>query len=271
MFIGLGAMKCGTTWTSQYLKDHPDVFHSPINEMNFFNRQDRNELDGPLPKHWRRMYQEILLKEQRAPQLRKSQFEKLKAIAELDRMRSTDDYLSYFDARIANEQIFGEICPQYWGLSSSAYRRIVDMGIETKFLFFMRDPTERLASHFQHRMRSREFDVDEATKELCPGKSAFDRSNYMHTLRNFESSGVKQPLALFIYEDMFTTASIARLCDFLEIKRMPADFDRQVNVSLGMKVTADQKLRIREKLDPVYRELAVHFGDKKPVSWKWSI
>ena len=36
LVLGLGAMKCGTTWPSDYLGSHPQFFHSPIKEMNAF-------------------------------------------------------------------------------------------------------------------------------------------------------------------------------------------------------------------------------------------
>ena len=36
LVIGLGAMKSGTTWLSDYLGSHPQFFHSPIKEMNVF-------------------------------------------------------------------------------------------------------------------------------------------------------------------------------------------------------------------------------------------
>jgi hypothetical protein len=36
LVIGLGAMKTGTTWLSDYLASHPQFFHSPVKEMNSF-------------------------------------------------------------------------------------------------------------------------------------------------------------------------------------------------------------------------------------------
>ncbi len=37
LFVGVGAMKTGTTWLSQYLKTHPEAYHSSLKEVNFFN------------------------------------------------------------------------------------------------------------------------------------------------------------------------------------------------------------------------------------------
>src|SRR5690554_4713037 len=36
-FIGVGAMKCATTWLSECLRYHPEVFVSDIKELHFFS------------------------------------------------------------------------------------------------------------------------------------------------------------------------------------------------------------------------------------------
>lgn len=47
-FIGIGAPKCGTTWISRCLEEHPEICLSDPKEPMFFNRKDiepRNNLD----------------------------------------------------------------------------------------------------------------------------------------------------------------------------------------------------------------------------------
>lgn len=37
-FIGIASLRCGTTWTSRCLAEHPQVYFSPRKELNFFGR-----------------------------------------------------------------------------------------------------------------------------------------------------------------------------------------------------------------------------------------
>lgn len=268
LFIGLGAMKAGTTWISDYLRGHPQVFHSEIKEINFWNKLDHN----PLIKYGTkfRMYRmkEILLKKNASypPTLR--QWETLQTLAEIDNLETTIDYQEYFARRIGNETHFGEVCPQYSLMPSRTYQRIAALGYETRFLFFMRDPTDRVASNLQHHLRRNRLDVDQLIENLTEDDIRYQRSDYSLTLEAYRKSGVNIPLKTFIYEDMFNENSLREICDFLGIWQGPAKFDKRSNASSGVKITAAQKQRIREKLDPLYVKLA-DFLDEKPPSWRW--
>jgi hypothetical protein len=42
--IGIGGMKCATTWLYYCLNEHPDIYMSPIKEINYFNKKyDKGE------------------------------------------------------------------------------------------------------------------------------------------------------------------------------------------------------------------------------------
>jgi len=38
-FLIIGVQKCGTSWLSQMLRQHPDIFAPPKKELHFFNKQ----------------------------------------------------------------------------------------------------------------------------------------------------------------------------------------------------------------------------------------
>jgi len=40
-FICVGAKKCGTTWLSEALREHPDIFVSNPKEIGFFSNESR--------------------------------------------------------------------------------------------------------------------------------------------------------------------------------------------------------------------------------------
>ncbi len=39
-FLLIGAQKCGTSWLSEMIRQHPDVFAPPLKELHFFNKED---------------------------------------------------------------------------------------------------------------------------------------------------------------------------------------------------------------------------------------
>ncbi len=269
LFIGLGAMKAGTSWVSDYLRESPEVYHSPIKEMNFFNQLDRNPLSSYGERFRQARMREILLKKNWDYPPRPENYETLKALAELGTIKTEDDYLSFFARRIGDQTHFGEICPQYSLVPPKTYRRMESMGLDTRLMFFMRDPTDRLASNIQHSLRNNSFDIDDAIEKLTAKENWYQRSDYIVTIENFRKSGTSLKFQTFVYEDLFTNESVMQLCNFLGIEFMKPDFKKQVNVARGPKISSGQKARIREKLDPLYRQLADFFGDEKPAKWRW--
>lgn len=270
LFIGLGAMKAGTSWVSDYLRGHPNVYHSPIKEMNFFNKLVQNPLSSIGPDFRMRRMRKILLDDNRVYPPTKKKYETLQTLAELDALKSEDDYLSFFARRIGNQSHFGEICPQYSLIPIEIYQRIAKMGFDTRLMFFMRDPTDRLASHLQHLLRRSEFNIDQKIATLTRDDLWCMRSNYVPTLENIRKAETELPLETFVYEELFTNESVRKLCNFLGIAYRLADFGKRVNVARGQEITAKQKNLIREKLDPIYRELADYLGDDKPAAWRWT-
>jgi hypothetical protein len=137
-------------------------------------------------------------------------------------------------------------------------------------MFFMRDPTNRLASHIQHLLRRSEINIDEFISGLTINSPLYMRSNYMLTLENFRKAETALPFETFVYEELFTSETVGKLCDFLGINHRPADFETRVNIARGQGISVEQKDNIREKLEPLYRELADYLGDEKPAAWRWT-
>ena len=195
-------------------------------------------------------------------------WETLQTLAELDEMHSVEQYEDYFARRVGDESHFGEICPQYSLMPPETYRRISSMGFETRLLFFMRDPTDRIASNIQHILRRKNCSVDDLIDSLTPDSLMYQRSDYCLTLDAYHRSGVDIPMKTFIYEELFNEDAVESLCDFLGIERKQADFEKRVNAARGVEITPSQKKCIRKKLEPVYAKLAENL-DEKPTSWRW--
>jgi hypothetical protein len=109
-FIVIGAMKSGTTSLFHYLQAHPQVFMSPLKEVDFF-------AEGG---NWG---------------------------------RGLDWYRRQFDGAAPGATAIGEAStsyskyPEYDGVP----QRIADTLPDVRLIYVVRDPVERIRSHYQHR------------------------------------------------------------------------------------------------------------------------
>ena len=267
LLIGLGAMKSGTTWLSDYLSTHPAFFHSPIKEMNIFNARWPNpfDQDGPPFRLWR--MEEIVL-DPRFPRSAKLRM-RLRALAEIGRIGTDQDYLAYFARRMRDQRVFGEMSPSYAMLPPEGLRHIAGLTADVRFLFLMRDPVARMASNIQHlrrRLRAAET-VEAVMADVTPGTALWARGDYGRTLDALGEAGVTAKL--LIYEDLFREQTIRDLCAWLDLPFVPPDFAKRLNVAQGPRLTDGQLAQLRGRLEPVYQDLSRRFGADRPKAWRW--
>ncbi len=153
MFIGIGAQKAGTSWLSDYLKSHPEVFHSPVKELNFFNKLLDNPLNNDDANFRLRRIETILLYLPDWP-INSNRIQRLLDIAATGKI-GTDEraYFDYFASRIGNERIFGEISPSYSHLGVEGYKKMAAAHSDMRIIFLLRDPVERTCSSIRHTWR----------------------------------------------------------------------------------------------------------------------
>jgi Sulfotransferase domain len=108
-FVVIGAMKAGTTSLFEYLRVHPDVFMSPIKEVDFFVR----EINWSRGLEWYAR-----------------QFERGRAATAVG--EASPSYTKY---------------PEYAGVPERMVRLLPD----ARLIYLVRDPIERIRSHYQHR------------------------------------------------------------------------------------------------------------------------
>lgn len=267
MVIGLGASKSGTTWLWQYLVRNRNFLHSPIKELHFFSRmfgnQDSNDGAAVLEANLR----DLVLRHRWI--LAGRNLDRVRALAQATGAKTVDDYLQYFSDRIGNESHFGEISPSYSDLSKDAISYISNIAEDVRFLFVMRDPAARAVSHIGHlRRRGHLIDSVDAVIESIDCRSRiYRRSNYGQTLDNIAHLGNRA--CTLVYEDLFNAATLRSLCDWLGLPFARPDFSRRVNAARSASLSEPQKQKVRERLEPIYRDLDARFGGQKPQTWQW--
>lgn len=116
-------MKSGTTYLSELLKAHPDIFMSSPREPCYF--VDPRVLRRVWPRMWQRGY-----------------------------WRSVESYLGLF-AQAGDAGIIAEGSTVYSQapLFARVPERILEFSPEAKFIYILRDPIERTISDYWHRVR----------------------------------------------------------------------------------------------------------------------
>ena len=225
-FIGIGAQKAGTTWLHRNLQAHPQI-HMPRKEVHYFDRkiQDHSGVVSRLigrsrdAEQWRRQVRQI------PKQLAKSpSFQELRWNFRYY-MRPYDDrwYAQIFESK--KEKVSGEITPAYSVLKKERIAHVHRLMPETKLIFFMRNPIERVWSHTV--MSFDKVEKGSATavsdKELLrkiERDSSWKLSNYIRTLENWGSFYPEERIFVGFLEDVhfFPEELLRRLFDFLEVE-----------------------------------------------------
>jgi hypothetical protein len=134
-FIILGAAKAGTTALYHYLKQHPDIYMSPLKETNYFALAgEALDFCGPGDADY----------------------------VNCMSITTPEAYRAQFDG-VQGEKAVGEASPLYL-YNPRAAQRIKDAVPDTKLLAILRNPVDRAYSAFLHLVRdNRETTRDFAT------------------------------------------------------------------------------------------------------------
>jgi hypothetical protein len=174
------------------------------------------------------------------------------------------NYFSYFSTLLAHSDLTGDMTPAYALLPSSVYRQIREgfaaRGVTVKVIFLLRDPVERICSHVR---ASRNHAVD-ANEDLLTRYRRLDvqaRTHYEATLRNLEEVFPPDLVHCELYERLFTEQAVRRLCEFLGVPCVAADFTTRVNAS-NETVAFDERAKqeVAAFYRETYRDAAVRFG-----------
>ncbi len=162
-----------------------------------------------------------------------------------DRLKMIADpvhYADYFTEWAQNYAVVGEITPSYASLSAKDFafiRELLEPHFDLRIVLLLRDPVERAYSasrHFRRVNRGR-FDVvlrennNDLFERLFDTPYVWERADYPRIFSNLEAVFSRSEIHVEFYERLFTEAAVERLCDFLGIEPIPADFGKIVNAS----------------------------------------
>lgn len=215
-FLVIGAGKSGTTSLDQYLKQHSEIFMSPVKEPNFFAYETKNVEDvGNNPGDV-------------------SHF--------LNSVTKLEEYHKLFkDAE--NGQLKGEISNTYLYGDDAPYR-IKHHIPQVKMIAVLRNPTDRLYSRFLHLVRDGDMDKDEFPNCLDKSTMWWDRNDlikegyYYKHLSRFYSIFNDDQIKVFLFEDLSKNIEmvLSEIFTFLGV-------DPNVPLNVGLKYNESGVIR----------------------------
>ncbi|NEO31535.1 MAG: sulfotransferase [Symploca sp. SIO3C6] len=171
-FLIIGVQKAGTTSIYNYLKQHPQVYMSPVKETNFLERD------------WENLAPEVINK---------------------NGIDTLEKYSQLF-AGVKDEVAIGEASPNYLFHYESASARILRYLPDAKLIAILRNPIERAYSDYLMHIR----DAIGAGKSRTLSEQIKSRSNASFTLRKglyyeqlkyfFDAFG-KEQVKVYLYDD----------------------------------------------------------------------
>lgn len=205
-FIIIGAQKCGTTWLSQMLMQHPEIYFTPVKELNFFNKK-ANYIKGI---EWYR-----------------------------DQFKDARNYRSVGESTAnyfwtSNEEYEIRESGRTQNIPALVHKHYPDM----KFILILRDPVERAISAYYHHIRDRTVSPRTKILDVLDHFGILTMGFYdIHMERWLEYFNLDQFLILIYEEDICRNKSrtLKRVARYLDVSDdfKPNELNRKYNSREG--------------------------------------
>lgn len=211
----IGAAKCGTTTVDQMLRQHSNVYMSPIKEPNYFSTDIRPEEFVPLYKQQSLHDLDAYFLQSPLPELH------------LDFVRKEEQYNQLFEGA-TNEMWLGESSTSYlW--SKEAPTNLQKQYPNAVFIVCLREPVDRLKSHLK--MALQMGNIDSISDEIIEQDRTAEHQGWgiseLFTSLGFYGEQLERWLQVFpkerfhfiFFEDLVSRQAETweKLCDFLDL------------------------------------------------------
>jgi len=221
-FLCIGAQKAGTVWLYYNLIKHPEIWLSPLKEIHFFDYYRYHPYSFIrffFHKRWRR---------QLSYRLRHRQFLNTVYNAKWNlnfffRPHTIEWYKTIFEPGEGKKT--GDITPAYSILNLQEVEYVYRHLPHAKVIFIMRNPIDRAWSQVRMWIKRGFVNIENEQQVFSKIRSRIQvsRSDYLLTLRNWETFYPKDQLFIGFFEELSECPEdfLRRLYDFLGISSAP--------------------------------------------------
>jgi hypothetical protein len=262
LFLNVGAMKAGTSWLYEQLKNHPDIYSLPIKESHYFAN-----VTGQYDFIWheRRVKWFFDAINEKSFDEFKDNLDAILWYANFSKNTVVNDewYQSLF--KNSQKKYCADFCNLNANLNEEGWRRVrQNFSGKLKVTYCLRDPLKRAWSHYKFDLqfngcesealnfkKLKAFFNDEATIKIARYDLAIER------LRKHLSD---DEFKIFYFEDFHESpqSTLNEICDFLEISkisRKDSDLKEVINPSKNIAMTAEIEDFLMDYLSPIYVKL----------------
>jgi hypothetical protein len=242
-FIIIGAAKAGTTSLYEYLKQHPQIWMSPVKETNFFALEGETlDFRGPGDQDYINSFS----------------------------ITKIEDYLNLFQG-VSNQVAIGEASPLYL-YSPKAPERIRHYIPNTKLVAILRNPVERAYSQFLMFVRDGREPLRDFAEALRQEETRmrnhwewtwqYTRVGFYYVqLQRYFDTFDRSQISVYLFDD-FNTNPVSVLQDIFQFLGVNDSFIPDMSVKHNVSVipkhqnSAELLLRpqVRRQVVEVYRE-----------------
>ncbi len=264
-FLGIGAQKSATTWLHGNLQRHPRIWLPPVKELHYFNHVHRPETRGWTRRHRVRHAGAQLERCSAAGAQGGPPPERVALLEAIRDGEPSDDWYGRVFAHAGDEQVCGEITPQYSMLPEQGILHVLRLNPGVRILLMLRDPVDRACSHISMMVGQLGLTdpalIEEHLRRSKSLRDVIRRSDYPAIIRRWRRHVPEgQFLMLFVEEVMRDPAAVlGRICQLLGVEGRQDWFAaaaQPVHVGGGPPVPPRMVEQLAEALRPTYEAMA---------------
>jgi len=267
LFLSVGAMKAGTTWLYEQLKNHPDIYFTPEKEIHYFANKVGIEHQLSYKNRLQKMKNKVDKIAHGNLKYLAKHIEEIAWYAEFARQDhiSNEWYESLF--RFNDDVKYcADFSNLYCQMDKNAWDNVRKVSNNVKVIYTLRDPIKRLWSHYKFHMLwvDREDEALDAGfehfKELLDKHFFWINAEYAKNYKLLKENLNDNELMLLYFEDFREDpiGMLLKVQNFLDIKEIEPDIttlNKKINKTKDFELPDAWLEYMKEKLKPVYESL----------------
>ncbi|ANP75032.1 hypothetical protein A134_00760 [Vibrio crassostreae 9CS106] len=241
LFLSVGAMKAGTTWLYEQLKDHPDIHFTPEKEIHYF--ANKVGIENQLNQRNRILKLKSIMGKlaQGNPKFISQNLEEISWYSEYAREVDISNHWYEQLFRFNPDKKFcADFSNLYCQMSSEGWENVRKVAKNIKVIYTLRDPLERLWSHYKFHMKwvNREDEALDAGfenfKELLDQHFFWVNAEYANNYHLLKQSLSDDELMILYFEDF---------------REKPVEMLHEVQRFLGIREMTPESNQINKKVN----------------------